>query len=711
MASWDSLSIRIDPFGPLRPPIKSVLTVLETVEALLEALLDIVRAFSIDFLNPLKAVVALILAAIRTIINQLKSTGFSILLVHPDFSQPDFGAVIHSVSGAYPKFESKVVAKFFDTSDVFRPSYPEGSSVAMFVFYIGSDSPGDLISQLFALLRFLRHPQILSGLPAPVNLKARPVNQSGAAISQFKKLFDSDLDKAVQLEWQMPMAPTGGNAPGFVNSLVSYYNSFKFPNFVVERSTEPLGETVTQELKTSTIGKGTKTFQQRLKFASPESSVVVREPSGLPLRNFKEKFPITSVTGLSEGYLSGTYRYLDKNFSEDDRGKTFYYRVRAYFGEPTTYLESGQPSDYQAMSKPDGRNKVIYDFGDGVVMGNPSPVVQGFVPRARPGGSQGVFNLYEDIYRAVQVALLLNFEFPPAVATDSPEVRDQKSGWGTLSMIAGQIGPLKSSFKNSNTLKDAFLFKTASRRIANQCSSVLFSNPALADLVAEKWVSGGIDAVYAVEGETVLQWGFVGITGGYTSGAREKISGYLASESSYQNGAPQTNGPYPLARLSAERRAALADFLRVALSPLSGQSKYLSWYSVTIGDIFPAFIPFIYDFEQFILALLKAVEGALTEIEDIIQTLISKIQQLEAILQTIDALIALLKINVSVSLLATSSTNGSAQSLARALIDSDQKPASSPFGLHSGMVLTAGGPGQGSIAALKAIAFLLQIPI
>lgn len=702
MADWQSASIKFDPFEPLKPPLQAALVVLETVEAILEAALAIVKAFSLDFGNPLKAIVLLLLAAVRIIINQLRSTGFSVLLVHPDFNQGDFSAVLNSVRGAYPAFEDKVVSKFFDTSDIYRPTYPTGSTVAMYVFYIGAETPGDLLGQIFALLNFLKHPSILPGLPAPVNLKARPVNQSGAAISQFRKLFDSDLDKAIQLEWQMPMAPAGGGAPGFIGSLASFYQSFRFPNFVVERSEYPNGEDVRKELKSQTSGKTLTSLQSRFKFAKPETKVTVVElNSGNPLRHFKEKFPITSTTGLAEGALTGTYRYLDKSFSDADRGKSYYYRVRAYFGDPVNYTSAGTPDDYSSAIKSDGRNRLYYDFGDGVTMGSPSPVVRGYVPRALPGGSKGIFNLYEDINRAVKAGVLLNFEFPGPVATDSEEVKAQKTGWGTLSGVGSQFIAIKKSCKDTKTLQEAFLFKTTVRRVSNQCSSALYSNPALADLVAEKWASGASEVVSQLESEKI-QWGFIGNT--------RNVPDYLGKENFFTDGTSVTTGPYPVFQLSVEKRQKLADFLRLAMVSVNGQTKYLSWYSLTLGDVFPAFIPFIYDFEQFILALLKALDSALAELEAIIQTLIQKIQQLEAILNTLLALIDLLDIKVTVSILGVVNSNGSAQTLAQSLVDSQNKPVEQPYGLHSGLVVTAGGPGEGAIAALRAISFILQIP-
>ncbi len=749
MSSWSSLKIHFDPFAPLKPPLRATLSVLETVEAVLEALLAIIRAFLLDLLNPLKAIIAIILAAIRAIINQIKSAGFAILLVHPDFSQQDFAAVLNSVGGAYPGFESKVIGKFFDTSDIFRPTYPPGSAVAMFVFYIGADSPGDLLGQIFALLNLIKHPLTLTGLPAPVNLKARPVNKSGAAISQFRKLFDQHLDTALELEWSMPQAPSSANVFGFVNSLVSFYNSFRFPNFVVERSEHPSGSPVTLDVKTQTVGSIVSNLQDRFGFAAPESTTTVIEPNGSQYQNFEYKRALTG-TDVLEGSLTGTYRYLDK-LTEADRGKVFYYRVRAYFGNPSAYLattdSASVSSQLNTLVFPD-RNNYIIRYGQGVTMGNPSPVARGLVPIAFP--SSGTFNIYQDVYRAIQAGILLNFEFPPAGQGDTAHQKDQKTGWGTLGMLGGVLGPLKSAYTDSNALRQAFLFNTASRRLANLVVSQCYTKPVFLNLLATKWTGGAKQVVDEMLGTPnslgnsatsegfQFTWKFVGITAGFTSGAdkqagvlgvpvpiqngpnssQTKINNYLAKEQSYSIG-KAFDGPLPIDQkfavqnlgVSVPDRQDLADFLQTALASMSSQSKYLQWYSVTIGDIFPAFIPFIFDFEQYILALLNAIKSALKEIEDIIETLIQKIQSLEAILRTLLSLLDLLNINVTVSVFATLSSNGSAASLATALQQSKNKPGSSPFGLHSGIVMTAGGPGQGAIAALKAIAFLFQIKI
>jgi len=699
MERWDSITLKFDGLAPLEAPIKSLLVALEVIEAVFEAALAIVKAASVDILNPLSATISLLLAAVRLIINQIRSTGFSILAVHPDFSQPDFNATLQSVSGSYIGFEQKVISKFFDTADISRPTYPEGSAVVMLVLYIGADSPGDLYGQIYALLNLLKHPAILTSLPAPVNVKARPVNMSGSPIARAQKLFDSDLDKALMLEWQMPSSSPQDNGPSFVNQTVSFVNSFRFPNFIVERSEKSFGDPVTVEIKASpVVGGQLKGLQKRFEFVSPEVNVTVREPDGMILRHFSKKFPISKERGLIEGQLSGTYRYLDDDFEEEDRGKTFYYRIRAYFGTPTAYIEAKTAGDYKY--KEDGSTGAIYDFGSGNIIGSPSAIIPGFVPRNRQSSLSG-WSPYKSIYEAVQAGLLLNFELPGVSPGDSDVIARQKTGWGTLSSAGRQIAALKGAWRTSTKLKESLAFKTMARRVAHEFSVAMYRNPAISDIARQRWFQAttAVDTVL----NTDLVWSFVSVNSGINDAAIIKINNYLALEEDTSRAGTDESpllGPFPIVDdddntngLSVENRKALADFLSIALNANSRSSSYLSWYSVTLGDLIPAFIPFIFSFEQFILALLQAVQSALAEIEAIIQTILTKIEQLEAILRSILALIDLLDIRVSLSILTVDSNNGSAQFLAESIMNSEDKPSGNPYGYYSGLVITAGGPG------------------
>lgn len=785
MAEWSTITFKFDIFDPLRPPLEAVLSGLEVAEAILEALLDLIKPFLLDLLNPLKAIIEALLAALRALLNQIRSSGIAILLVHPDFSQPDFGGVLNSVSGAYPGFESKVVGKFFDTADVFRPQYPPGSSVSMLIFYIGADSPGDLLGLLFALLALIKHPVRIAGLPAPVDFKAGPINKSGDAISQFRNLFDSDLDQSVQLEWRMPQGPSGTGAAGFVGQISAFYNAFRFPNFIIERhgpfpqdegddQLDSRGEVVRIQTDSTTIGANVDSLATRYKFPKVNSKIAVIEEDGTTFRIFNDKraiqfggsdeaidgIPIgsptsalASDTSLVRGIATGTYRYLDNQ--DLIAGRTYYYRIRAFFGNATDYLNLTQPDEVlvSQMVVRQGNRQVLRTSPD-LNLGRPSRIVKAFVPRKVDISSQA-FNAYTDVFDAIRAGLLLNFELPPANSNDSLFRQDQKTGWGTLGLVAGQVGAAKAIggsyfsvpgfpplllFNKASNLKSELiggdiqvsqniLFNSTARRLANSVIDKLLDNPAFTDILIGQWNSGVQQTVERILDTNSRDWAVPAIIGGITPEALSNIDLYLSAEETAKTILVQRRrsgvdtfdeveeqlilGPFPLSgefSATVEERIDLANFIRTALSVVSSQTGYLSWYSVTVGDLFPSLTPFLFDFEQFLEALLKAVNSALQELADIVETLLAKIRALKQIVETLIAIIDLLKINVTVSVLGTSTTNGSAESLVQDLINSEEKPGSSPFGLHSGMVLTAGGPGQGFVEALEVIKFLLQIP-
>lgn len=781
MANWQTIEFNFDIFEPIKPPVESALQALQTIEAVLETLLDLLKPFFLDITNPLSALVALLLSAVRAIINQIESAGFNILLVHPDFSNTDFAAVLNSVSGAYPGFESKVVGKFFDTSDIFRPQYPPGSTVGMIVFYVGADSPGDLLGLLFNLLSLIKHPVLFQGLPAPIDLKVRPVMQGGDSISQFKHLFESGIQNQLSLEWRMPQQPIGNGSSGLFNQLVGFYNQFRFPNFIVERQgpfpqedgeseKDVRGNILELTVDSTTLGSKVDALTDRYNFPRVRSTVPVREEDGSVFRIFDTKRAIVfsgdgsnaetadgdadglnassssivpSASSLVRGIATGRYRFLDEDL---EHGKTYYYRVRAFFGDARDYLDNNQDGIVQK-----GNQKVIRF--ENMTLGQPSNVVKGFVPRELPANTDAVaFEIYDDLFRAIQAGVLLNFEMPrtfPAgnqLATplagdpsslqtaqagaflDFPENTtrrdEQRTGWGTLGQLGNQIGPLKSQAANSEELRQNVVFQATCRRLTNTVLNTIVSNPELHNILINQWSNSVQGVVEGLETDSSggRTWGFVGIVNGISSDSASKIDAYLALEDNYSAGSPIT-GPVPLDPLgtntglskqpnsvSIQQRQELAEFLRTALSVNSANTGYLAWYSVTVGDLFPDLTPFMFDFEQFLLSLLKAVNSALQEITEIIETLLAQIRALEQILQTILQIIDILSVQASVSVLVSGpTTNGSASTLVQELINSQNKPGDSPFGLHSGIVMTFGGPGEGSVAALSALKFILGL--
>lgn len=737
-ATWQTATFKFDKLDAVTPPLKAGLKVLKAIEAVLEALLDLVKAFLLDFGNPIRSIVALLLAAVRALINQIRSGAINLLLVHPDFARQDFNAVMDSVSGGYGAFEAKVVAKFHDHSDVNRPAYPPGSSAAMVVFYLGAESPGNLLQQLYSLLRLIRHPATVASLPAPVELRVRPVFKSDDASAQvsaaalkvatkFSDNFAAGLDKKLVLEWRMPTTPVASSGPGFANHFASFYNSFRFPSFVVERSDKANGEPV--QLRMRTTASSDETLGSKIgkySMPTPDTMVAVREQNGNVYRHFEHK-DTASGARLLEGAFTGTYRYVDDD-PNLEHGKAYWYRVRAYFGNPTEYLSVQTAASFagnQQLVRREG-NRYFVNYGKDVVMGLPSPVVRAAVPRLRSGASSD-FDVQKDVYEAVQAALLLNFELPPADGGDDPDEVDQKAGWGTLSMAAAQVGALKVAYRDSKSIRGKAMFKFAARRVANTVAGSVYDKPSMMAMLEEQWHDGAGSGGRSVRQivDTVLNspltWGFAPVTGSYGPAQRASVRRYLALEGLYSLVQDGTfTGPYPtraleykgdIVNIGPESRQRLAQFLRLCLASRSSATAYMSWYSVGVGDLFPALVPFIFDFEQFLLSLMKALDSIMKEIEAVIQTIIDKIRQLEMFLEAVISLIDALNVDVSVAVLSHSGTNTSAADLATAIVQSGDKPTAYASGLHSGMVLTAGGPGEGAIQAVKALSFILGIKL
>jgi len=712
MADWiATVTFHFAPFDPLIPVFEGLLIVLQVVEAVLEAFLEIIQIFLLALLSPIIAAVYLILAAIELLLDQIAATGFSILLVHPDFSQADITGVFNSVSGAYPGFETKVVGKFYDTADVFRPMYPDGSAVAMLILYIGADSPGDLLGLIFELLYLLKHPLQIQ-LPAPVAVTARPVTQTegsaAAAVTQFASVFSPDLQKAVALQWRMPDSPAGSGLTGLIGQATSLYTSFSFPSFIVERTDalNPRGQLVSILPDTSVLGNSVNPILDRYSFPAVKTKYLVRDWTGSTYRDFGTKIRVDGAS-LVEGNLTGTYTYID-NDPALVQGATYYYRIRAFFGEPTQYLALKSPDDVIAA-----QNTLLFRSGvqwyfrtePGVTLGKASAIVKGVVPVIPTGD----FDPYNDLNNAVKAGILLNFDFPQASSTDNVQQQQQKTGWGTLTMIGGQMGPLKAAYNTSDQLKNAFLFTSMSRRLSNMVLDKLYAQPTLLQNLTDKWTAGVNVTVNTIINTTDI-WSFIGIIGGITTTSGTKINAYLALENNYTstNTSSPFKGPYPISPaipggIAAQQRKDLADFLRLALALLSFNTSYLHWYSVTLGDLLPDLRKLLNWLEQFILALLKAIQDAVKEITEIIQTLIQKVVQLEQLVQTILDILAILSIDLTVSVFVDVNSAGSADQLASDLQASTDKPGDSPFGLHSGLVITAGGPGTGIIDALSFI--------
>jgi hypothetical protein len=736
VSKWENAQLNLEPLKELNPPIKVVLTALQVAEAVLEGVLDILKSVMLAFDNPLNAVVSLLLAAIRLIINQIRATGFAVLFVLPDFSRASPSSILASVSGAYPEFEKKVVYKLQDTSDLFRPDYPEGSSVAMGILYIGADTPGDLLGNIFALVSFFSSDSlnIRNFLPAPTNVKVSPVSESTDPVSTFLEVGRIAVRTFTQagngkflpslvVEWSIPSTVSGSSAPGFLNPFIALAASFSFPYFMIERTTVPNGKSIDIKVDTPTAGNNIEVIQSRYGNIKNKNTRVLRDSDGItPFRYFEDKF-IVETARLVQGGFTNVYRYEDTTVKP---GITYYYRVRAFYGNPSNYVAAKEGSyiaENLDLIKISGNTPIMkygpsYINGVGVLMGKSSSVAAGVAPTSVLGSS---VNPYVDFYNALLCGFLLNMELPPAFPEDSDYTRQQKTGWGSLSSAGSVIVSYKLAFKTNLKFQESPLVKAAVRRMVNSVINSFYNNPAAAADVYEALKPLKFKIESTINNKLISwswpEYNFGDITGGIPESVKLKINSYLSRENNYIAGQKILQGPYPTFPWSAENltnwdatdRAQLGSLISSIFSAFSANAGYLRWYSLTLGDLFPAFIPLVFNLEEFIGAILKSLKSVLQEVNLLIENILTKIRQLEEIINAISAVINLLSVNLTVSVFGFASYDGSTASLASGLTSSENKPVSTPYGLHSGIVVTAGGLGAGPIKIFEALGFILGI--
>jgi hypothetical protein len=694
--AWKSAGVNLGPpLNAIASPVKSVLTVLEAIQAILESLLKLLKTFMLDLTNPIKAMLALLLAAVRAIINQLlTSASVNVLFVLPDFRKSDIRAMLGSVTGGYQAFENKVVGKFYDTSDIFAPKFGAGQYVAMLVLYVGTDSTADLLRFILQLLSLLNNPFGNIALAAPAKLTVKPPNKSGDPITQFWRLFEpSEGNNSLVLEWQMPTTASGIASPTLMGQLTACLPAFNLgQKFLIERTSVeyPQGQTVYYQQSTMAVGKRVSGINARYNVPSVSSLITVKEPSGGVYKHFSTRKLAQNITYL--GAATGTYRYIDTNLTP---GMAYYYRVRCYMGDISpdylnTFISNNvNGNNHVLLLEPfqsgfiNETNKgPVINFGNAVV-GKPSPTVRGFCPRnvSLTTANNQSFTPYDDIFDAVMAGLLLNFELPPANGFDDKNTIDMKTGWGSLSILSGQVGPIKKAYPLANDFVNNILAKASVRRLLTVVLEQLYTQPMLVARMSSMWAAGVKRTVknilnYAntpvatnpsitVNGTTTTPgpsvWYLYGVIGDFGGSDTLGVYNYLTSSNNNYQLVYGYTGPLPLLGeygIEKLERSDLAEFLHLLMSLTKQGGGYLRWHSISIGDLLPSIMPYIYMFEQWLLGLLKAIESALQEIVDIIATLIQRIVDLEQLLQMLLKIIGILSISINAGILLVTGNDG-----------------------------------------------------
>jgi len=202
---------------PGLPPVfadiaDSINTFASTLVALLNvalAILNVVKAFMIGFLDPLVPIIEAIIETIESQLQALRQLGIYMAgdakLIYP----------FDGILGGYAAYERRMIKRLTDRNDPTRPNFTSHSGVVAIFLYVSADA-----SRIHEVCRLLKRIRTFFGddtedkmLSVPVGLRAR-YGMDGAGLYTFGALGEAcragTVPDSVNLTWQMAVPPSTG---------------------------------------------------------------------------------------------------------------------------------------------------------------------------------------------------------------------------------------------------------------------------------------------------------------------------------------------------------------------------------------------------------------------------------------------------------------------------------------------------------------------
>lgn len=450
MADWKSFIIQVpgkDFLEPVREVLETLLIFLEIAKVLLETL----KAFLVDFGNPIKALVEALIKLIEELFLALKTSG---MFMYLDVPNPVLDPNFNLQFGGFRAFTDRFKGSLFDTRDFNRPQPRSGSTQSGFVILmVDASDPFRLIRLINNLLRFFSQEFAAPRFEAARNFQAIPAGAEGDPILRLADVFtsiDSDFGSAslgpfqkVQLSWTLPTSSEAPDA-GFADVVSKVAAEFIPPSWVIEKSVDvnPASQKIAIEDLSDPDSTGLVEFDRETtftvglggRFVADEPVVrrtMLTDDKGEPFIKFQKYIVVGAATNIL-GQL-GKFRYLDDDVEFD---KTYYYRVRAFSGDllqENAGLDVNSdnrlqnlPTNTKDLKKAFGKGSNIQAFkwpatGDTtIVMGKPSPIIAVRIPT-----DFGDFNAVEVLKALFKTAFGLDFHQELARDPATGEVTSQ----------------------------------------------------------------------------------------------------------------------------------------------------------------------------------------------------------------------------------------------------------------------------------------------
>ena len=266
----------------IEPPIEAIQSFLELVNNILDFslfLLDFVKAFVSNFLNPLLSLIRQIITLLKGLLQDLKQIG---VYFTSDFALFDDH---NKLLGGYPAFERRMMARLSNEEDVNRPNFsPQSACIAMY-FY------GDTAFSNISISDIIEAIQKFIGFFSP-NKKprkiAQPTNISATAVKIRENIFSEPTEDGLQLTWQVATSANAAPVGGFIIEISTVSDGFylaydaevKNANSTVKGGTKRVRGLVQDSLTKKNVKIfGGRTLVQNIKSSNEVKYKLVADPT------------------------------------------------------------------------------------------------------------------------------------------------------------------------------------------------------------------------------------------------------------------------------------------------------------------------------------------------------------------------------------------------------------------------------------------------